>query len=115
MSSPSPVAYRGKLNYSPYASNENIYFVFNEGVVPRKYAGVYSTWTKDDAGEAKAPFAYPRLLILQQGNDYVVGSPDDYYNFRISFASGVTPGSVKMYNTGGEELATMEITIMKND
>lgn len=111
----SPVAYKGKLNYSPYASNENIYFVFYDGVTPRQFAGVFSTWTKNDAGEAKAPFAYPHLLIIKQDDKYTVGAKDDYYTFNVTFASGLKAGAAEMFNTAGEHLATIEIEIMKND
>lgn len=115
----SPISYKGKLNYSPYATNENIYFVFYDGVTPRKSAGVFGTWTWTDDPSAseknKVPFVYPQLLIIKEDEEYTIGSKDDYYNFRVSFAEDLATGTVKLFNTSGKHLATIEITRLKND
>ncbi|KDR82291.1 hypothetical protein GALMADRAFT_152979 [Galerina marginata CBS 339.88] len=45
--------YTGKLNYAPYATNENVFFILPYGWVERGQAYVFSTTTKDGAGVEK--------------------------------------------------------------
>lgn len=84
---------------------------------PRKYTGVFGTWT-DDPGvpeTAQVPFVYTQLWIIQENEQYIIRSKGDYYHFRISFALGLTTGAAELLNTSGKHLATIDIMRLKND
>jgi len=63
--------YTGKLNYSTYASNENIIVDLPDGWVTHGRARVWSTWTKDAGGVEKSLAFGPALTayVLRDVND----------------------------------------------
>ncbi|KAF8813133.1 hypothetical protein BYT27DRAFT_7181718 [Phlegmacium glaucopus] len=61
--------YLGKLNYPPYASNENIIVDLPDGWVRHGRARVWSTWTKNASGTEKAMAFCPPLYVLRDVGD----------------------------------------------
>ncbi|KAK7032238.1 hypothetical protein VNI00_013196 [Paramarasmius palmivorus] len=47
--------FKGKLNYTPYAENENIFVSLPDGISDKARCDVTWTWTKDASGTEKSP------------------------------------------------------------
>jgi hypothetical protein len=79
--------YTGKFNYSPYASNENIFVVLLDGWVERGRVQVFSTFTRDAAGVDKRPFDLTTAYVLKandaNANSFTIRDLDQkvYYWF----------------------------------
>ena len=57
--------FTGKFDFSPYASNENMFVVLKDGWVERGQVFVFSTFTKDASGVDKRPFDLTTAYVLQ--------------------------------------------------
>ncbi|EDR10805.1 uncharacterized protein LACBIDRAFT_324709 [Laccaria bicolor S238N-H82] len=65
------LVFTGKFNYSPYASNENIFVVLLDGWVERGGVLVFSTFTKDASGVDKRPFDLTTKYVLKASDSDV--------------------------------------------
>jgi len=60
------VAYTGKFNYWNNATEENIFVVFPNGIVPTALVYIFGTWTKTSHGSLKAAIRESALIQLDE-------------------------------------------------
>lgn len=73
-------SYIGTLRYSTYASNENIYVIFPEGVRDKAIVYIFGTWTKSRLGTSKASIDVIKPMSLDASNTAFTVD-DGYYTW----------------------------------
>jgi len=111
----SEAIYVGKLNYSTYASNENIIVDLPDGWVTGRRARVWSTWTEDASGTKKSLAFGPNLAAyaLQSVNDdtFVIR---DFQKTNYYWFSGTRLGnSISLSMLNNEDVTVQSNILLK--
>ncbi|KAK6977149.1 hypothetical protein R3P38DRAFT_2582129 [Favolaschia claudopus] len=108
--------YVGKLNYSPYASNENFLLDLPDGWITHGRAHVFSTFTQDAGGVNQRPFDLTTAYVLRAVNDdatsFVIRDLD---NRKFYWFAGTREGDKVTLNmhVGGDPTSQSTLTLDK--
>ncbi|KAJ5676058.1 hypothetical protein N7462_008955 [Penicillium macrosclerotiorum] len=103
--------YVGKLNYSPYASDEVLSIVFRDNVQNGDRVAVISQWSKDASGKEKANFTVhgtvSKVTLNNSGQKDIEILSDEksatYYWYKGKMTGDKM--TLSMLNKSGEEVA----------
>ncbi|KAF8156085.1 hypothetical protein B0H34DRAFT_520723 [Crassisporium funariophilum] len=107
----------GKLNYTPYASNENFFVVFPDGLSDTGRAYVLLTWTKNGSGIEKYrsvssfhPARQSLGLSLLGDNGFQMKDPEDAWYWYKGVVKGRDSIQIDMYEPSGAKVASIAAT-----
>ncbi|KAK7020234.1 hypothetical protein VNI00_013194 [Paramarasmius palmivorus] len=108
--------FEGKLNYDPYAENENLYISLPDGISEKARSDVTWTWTKDADGIEKASATVSSAKMSLLGNNKFKFAPAGndtnvfgFYYFQGEILDKGNSIRLQMQDPNGKTVATLTV------